>query len=384
MNWLFRSRQRSFAPILARAAAIAAFILPLTVTIASADDIVAKSKQIVESGYKGNFDPPPSSGPKAVPGKNVWMLSCGQAYAACAREAGAFAEAGAALGWKVEIKDGKADPAAATDVIRQAVAAKVDGIVVAAFDCPGIKSALLQAKQEKIPVVGWISVDCSDKAFGSQEQLFTVGINELGSNDPGDYLEKMGEQRAYYVVAKTNGKADIVSINETSQQIQQRNSVGFQNIIKQCADCKVHVTNFTFSQVPNPATQIWKSALLKEPDATVFEYGIDALMILGLQTAVEQSGRKDLLVGGGEGFPANFDLIRKGTQTFSVMVPYDWTGWALADTLNRIFAGADPKSLPSEGLGFQYIDKDHNLPEAGKFAEPSVDFKAAYLKVWKG
>ena len=121
---------------------------------------------------------------------------------------------------------------------------------------PRDKKRVVASQAGKIPVVGWISVDCSDKAFGSQEQLFTVGINELGSNDPGDYLEKMGEQRAYYVVAKTNGKADIVSINETSQQIQQRNSVGFQNIIKQCADCKVHVTNFTFSQVPNPATQI--------------------------------------------------------------------------------------------------------------------------------
>jgi ribose transport system substrate-binding protein len=371
-------------PALARAAAIAVAVLPVMVATASADDIVEKSKQMVEAGYKGNFEPPPSSGPKAVSGKTVWIVSCGQAYAACAREAGAFAEAGQNLGWKVEIKDGKADPAAATDVIRQGVAAKVDGIGVSAFDCPGIKSALLQAKQQNIPVVGFGSLDCSDPAFGSQEKLFTATLNALGSDNAGDFYQKMGETRAYYVVAKTNGKADIVSINETSQQIQQRNSAGFQKIVSQCSDCKVHVTNFTFTQVPNPATQIWKAALLKEPNATVFEYGIDALMVLGLQTVVEQSGIKNLIVGGGEGFPTNFNLIRRGVQTFSVAVPYAWMGWAQADTLNRLFAGANAKDLPSEGLGFQYIDKDHNLPESEKFSEPPLDYKSAYLKVWKG
>jgi ribose transport system substrate-binding protein len=384
MDRLARPRPVSQKSNLIRVAATAAALLPVMTGAAFAQDIVEKAKAVLESGYKGNFEPPPSSGPKAVPGKTVWMLSCGQAYAACAREAKAFADAGAELGWKVEIKDGKADPAAATEVIRQGVAAKVDGIAVAAFDCPGIKSALLQAKQQKIPVVGWASGDCSDPAFGGQEQLFTASINILGSTNANDEFEKMGEQRAYYIIAKTNGKANIISINETSQIIQRHNTIGFQNIIKQCSGCQLHVTDFTFSQVPNPGTQIWKSAFLKEPKANVFEYGIDALMILGLQTAVEQSGRKDVLVGGGEGFPANFDLIRKGIQTFSVMAPYDWAGYGLADTLNRLFAGADPKSLPSEGIGYQYIDKDHNLPAPGEFAEPSIDFKSAYTRIWKG
>ena len=99
---------------------------------------------------------------------------------------------------------------------------------------------------------------------------------------------------------------------------------------------------------------------------------------------VEQSGIKNLIVGGGEGFPTNFNLIRRGVQTFSVAVPYAWMGWAQADTLNRLFAGANAKDLPSEGLGFQYIDKDHNLPESEKFSEPPLDYKSAYLKVWKG
>jgi ribose transport system substrate-binding protein len=62
--------------------------------LARADDVpayVREAQKIVESGYKGNFDPPPSTGPAAVRGKKVWYISCGQAYAACSTAANGFA-----------------------------------------------------------------------------------------------------------------------------------------------------------------------------------------------------------------------------------------------------------------------------------------------------
>ena len=350
----------------------------------AASDAVSEAKAAVQAGYSGSFEPPPSTGPAAVKGKTIWYISCGQAYVACAQEANGFIDAGKRLGWTVNLQDGKATPDVAANLIRLAIAAKADGIAIAAFDCPSIKSALLQAKEAKIPTVAIQSIDCSDPFFGAGEDLFTATINLLGSRNYGDYYRAMGKARAEYIIAKTDGHAKIVSINETGQHGQQLNTEGFTKAIAQCPDCTVKATNFTFGQVPNPANQIWKSALLKNPDATVLEYGIDALMSLGLQEAVKQSGRPGLLVGGGEGFPANFDLIRSGVQTFSVAVPFTWLGWGLADTMNRVLAGEDPRSLPSEGTGFQYIDKDHNLPGPGKTFEPNVDFKSAYEKVWSG
>lgn len=348
------------------------------------DDIVTKAKAIVEKGYQGSFEMPPTKGPKAVTGKNIWFISCGQAYVACVQEANGFAEAAKELGWTARIQDGRASPSVASDVIRQAVAAKVDGIAVAAFDCPGIKSALLLAKSQKIPVVAIQSIDCSDAAFGKEEPLFSATVNLLGSPDANSFYYRFGQMRAYYILAKTDGKADIVSINETSQRVEQKNSEGFASIIAQCKDCKLNATNFTYSQVPNPATQIWQSALLKNPKANVYEFGVDALMGLGLQTAVRQTGRTDVIVGGAEGFPQNFDLIRSGTQTFSVAMPFNWFGWATADTLNRVLAGEDPASLPSQGTGFQYIDREHGLPAPGEPFEPSIDYRGAYGKIWKG
>ncbi len=369
---------------LARAVALAASLLAASAVPASADDIVAKAQAIVDAGYQGDFEPPPSSGPKAVRGKTVWYLSCGQAYVACVQQTNGFAEAAKQLGWKLQVKDGKADPSTAADIIRRGVAARVDGIAVAAFDCPGIKSALLQAKDGHVPVVAFASLDCDDPAFGSQERLFAATINIRGSSNAGDFFEKSGAARAYYIIAKSNGHADIVSIDETQQRIGQRNTAGFDTVIDRCPGCTHHVSTFSFSQVPNPATQIWKAALIRNPHADVIEFGVDALMGMGLQSAIRQSGLRGAIVGGGDGFPQNFDLIRAGVQTFSVAVPSAWLGWGLADTLNRVLAGADAKELPSEGLGFQYVDREHNLPAAGAFYEPRLDYRSAYRKVWNG
>jgi ribose transport system substrate-binding protein len=357
-----------------------------SVSVARAEDIppiVQESQKIVESGYKGNFEPPPAEGPAAVRGKKVWYISCGQAYAACSTMAAGFAEAGKELGWETTIQDGKATPNVAADIIRLGVAAHVDAIALFAFDCPGIKSALLQARQEKVPVEAAGSLDCSDSSFGNQEPLFTATVNLLGSTNAGEFYYKMGMARAYYIIAKTKGHANIVSINENGQRIQQLNTEGFQKVISTCADCKVDKTDFNFGQVPNPATQIWKSAVLRNAKANVIEYGIDALMDLGLRSAVQQIDLKNVIVGGGEGYPNNFGLIRQGIQTFSVAVPYTWIGMAQADNVNRILAGQDPKTMPNEGTGFEYIDKDHNLPAEGQIFTPSLDFKSAYLKVWK-
>lgn len=349
-----------------------------------ADDVLADAKAMVEQGYEGLYEAPPETGPAAVSGKTIWYISCGQAFVLCAQQAEGFAEAAEHLGWTVSVQDGKATPSVASDIIRQAVAAKVDGIAISAFDCPGVKSALLQAKAEGVPVVSVQSIDCSADVFGNEEPLFTASVNMLGSTDARDFYYRFGELRANYVIAKTEGQGKVISIAETSQQVQQMNHKGFMDTIAKCAGCEVAESTFNFGQVPSPATQIWQSALLQNPDAVAVEYGIDALMELGLQTAIRQSGRSDLVVGGGEGFPNNFDLIRRGTQTFSVALPFKWFGWAVADTVNRVLAGEDPAEMPSQGTGFIFVDAEHNLPEPGAMLEPKLDFRSAYLSVWNG
>lgn len=339
----------------------------------------------LQKGYAGDFKPPPTSGPKAVKGKNIWFISCGQLFAACQEQTAGFKEAAAVLGWNLTVQDGKADPTTAASLVRQAITAHVDGIGMTGYDCPTIKSALQEAKAANIPVVNYAAVDCNDPSLGAGGPQLYTSVRLRGSARGIDFQDSWTRARVPYIVAKAGPSAKIIAISEQSYSAQKSAEVAFNKAIaEQCPGCTLYKVPFTFAQVPNPATQIWTTGIQSHPDATVVEEGIDALMSLGLQTAVAQSGRKGLLVGGGEGYQVNFDLIRKGVQTFSVAIPYNWIAWGMADTLNRLLAGQAANAIPDEGSGWQYVDLQHNLPAAGSDYEPPINFRASYNKIWKG
>ena len=347
------------------------------------------AQQLLAQGYAGAFQPPPTSGPKAVRGKTVWYISCGQTYIACVESADAFKAAGAALGWHVTVVDGKATPSVAAALIRQAIAAKVNGVGLFTYDCPGIKTALLQAKAAHMYVVNFGSIDCSDPAFGGGKALFAATENILGSNNAGAFWERDGEARATYIAGRlggAKGTGKVLDINETTQRAHVYMEEGFSKQLKAlCPHC-VHVSvPFEFAEVPTQATQIWKAAMIANPDAKSVSWDTDALMELGLSTAIQEAHLPStVLKDGNEGLPPNLGLIRSGQQTSAVGVPYTWYMYGLADTLNRLFAGDSSSQLPSEGGGFQYIDKSHNLPGAGQAVKVPINFIADYLKVWKG
>lgn len=346
-------------------------------------DLSAEQQAVLQAGYDGEgLEKPTPDGPGAQADKKVWVISCGEAYQACALLSSSYAEAGKELGWSVNLADGKADPSVATGLIRQAVAAKADGIAVFGFDCPGIKSGLQSAKSAGIPVVQFTSVDCDDEAFGSGDPLFTAGVSILGSQNIKDYYLKWGAARAEYVAALMGGEGKLLEIANTDQRAQQYSNQGFEEQFeKSCPDCELVKVPFTFSQVPREATAAWTSALMQNPDATAVATGIDSLMGLGLQTALKQANFQGIIAGG-EGL--NLDLVRQGVQDTETVMPYGLISWGLADTLNRLFAGESPADLPSQGGGWQFLDKDHNLPAEGEQWEPPFDYRQIYRTMWKG
>ena len=335
------------------------------------------------AGYRGDYQQPPTQGPAAQTGKNVWFISCGQAYEACSKQSTDFRAAGDKLGWRVTVQDGKADPNTAAGLIRQAVAARVDGVALSAYDCPGIKTALQVAKSANVPVVGLESLDCDNAVFqGSDPALFAGTTKLRGSGDPSQFFSEWARARARYAIASTAGKGKVIQIYEDSQVIQQANGKAFADEFQKCSGCKLKRVAFTFSQVPNPAAQVWKSALLANPTYDIVENSIDSLMFLGLQTATSSAGRP-IKVYGAELNPSNIGLVRQGDQALAVAIPYGWFAWATADTLNRVLAGTPADQLPNQGTGWQLVDKEHNLPSDNNY-EPPVDYRASYGKIWGG
>lgn len=347
--------------------------------------LISSAQAAVNLAYgTGGVEPPPTSGPKAQTGKNVWWISCGQIYPSCVSQANQFLAAAKILGWKVTVVDGKASSTTASGLIRQAIAAKVSAIGIDTYDCPDIKGALEDAKAAHIPTVSFAGYDCNSPVYNGKEgpALFTAVTKLYGEADPAALFGGWGKLLAQYVIAKTGGKANFFYVSCTDNTVCVSINQGFQGEMKQCTGCKEVYVPYSFADVPNPATQEWKSALLNHPTVSSIQFIPAGLLADGLQSAINGAGRTFTLYGG-EGSPQDYQLIREGKEVSSI-VRQDAQGiWATADTLNRIFAGGNPSTFPNEGSGFQIVDKTHNLPASG-IPKTAIDFQSAYQKVWTG
>lgn len=350
---------------------------------ASAATGVDEAKAQVKVGYEGTERMPPTTGPAAQRDKDVWVISCIQAGGSgCSVTAKAIEEAAAHLGWRVHLVDGKGDPNVQNQAIRQAVAARADGIIDIAIDCGAIKNSLQVAKEAGIPVVGVYAFDCNDPKIGGP-QLFATTVN-YGTKNIGEYFEDWGRLRADYAIAQTDGKAKIIELPDPTYLLSQYGMEGFNaELEEKCPECEVvGEVEIPFTDVvEGKAGQKVETILAQNPEADVLVPAYDPQM-QGIAQSVKASGRSNLLVLGGEGFEPNLELIREGTQSVAVATSVEMIGWGGADTLNRIFAGES--TIPDQGAGYTIITQDQNLPPKGENWQPPVDYKAAFESVWAG
>jgi ribose transport system substrate-binding protein len=341
---------------------------------------------LLEEGYRGNVGTPPTTGPAPAKGKNVYVISCGNAAIGCKTLADAASTSAKELGWKVTDYDGQFDPAKFGAGIDQAVAAKADGIMLAGVDCPSAEQPLQRAKKAGIPIVAMSAFDCDTPGVGG-EKLFTQAVKIKGKEFYGEVVADWSRARANYVVAKTEGKANIVMLGLDFVYSGQWIKKGAEEIYKKCTTCKLDILDVSANQFPK-VQQLLQGELLKTPDVNVVDFLADTAPVAGGGAAVRASGKNDQIkiAMGGEGYAPNADLVRRGTgeQDAGVGFPQEWAGWALTDTMNRAFA---KQPSAESGIGWQTWDKDHNLPAKGGWVpqDPDgnvVDFKDAYRTAW--
>ncbi|GAA4701377.1 hypothetical protein GCM10023215_45350 [Pseudonocardia yuanmonensis] len=348
--------------------------------------VTPQQQKVLDDGFAGVFQQPPTSGPAAVRGKTVWFISCGENFEACHTMSASFTEAAQKLGWNVQVVDTKYSAASANTAIGQAIAARADGIVTAAFDCPQIKSGLMAAKAANVPVVNYAALDCDDPSFGGGEKLFAATLNTMGSTNTGDYYAARGKYNADFLAATLAQRGvenpKVLVVKNVDQVIHATGWEAFATeMAVACPKCQLVDVVWNITGFPNPAGQIFKTALTANPDAAAVAYDSDSFMSGAFASAVRQSGRTDMVVCCGDGQLSGSQLIRDGVVTATSLIPYEYDVWATADTLNRIFAGADQ---PNQGGGFVYVDKEHGLPAEGQPITTPVDFKRLREQVWTG
>jgi ribose transport system substrate-binding protein len=343
---------------------------------------MAQIQAAVDTAYKGTDREPPKQAAKPQPGKKVWIISPGQIGESASIPTKAAQEAGEAVGWKMTLYDSKLDVANFSLGIRQAIAARADGIILHSIDCPLVKQALQEAKKAKVKILAYYSLDCDDPSVKG-EPLYDGSVN-FGSQF-GDYAaltRAWGAAKADWVIAKTKGHAKVISFKEDELLVVKYIREGFEQELAKCKTCEIVKTvDFTLADLGPKLQQKAQGALLQHPEANAIHVPYDSAVLLGISSALMESGRNDQIeLIGGEGFPSNIQLIRdnKGQDAANAF-PAKWTGYAAVDSLNSLFHGEKPQD---SGIGYKLIDREHNLPPAGQGYEPDVDYKAAYKKAW--
>lgn len=348
----------------------------------ASSSVVAQAQAALVRDYAGTDRPLPKTGPKAVKGKNVWVIACTEAGAGCALPAAAAVQAGTVLGWHMKLVDGKYDPAVWNAQIRAATAAKASAIILVAFDCPAVQASLAAAHAAGVKIYGMYALDCTDVG-GKPEFDGTINYGSLG-NYP-HYIEtQYGKAIADYAIAKTGGHAKVVELRSDDLLIVKHIGAGFDQEMARCTTCTIYKRTFTGADFLGGKLQAFTAAMLvQHPDANVVMAPYDAAILLGMGAATQQAeaqGRKLVLLGG-EGLPPNIKLIKSGLQTVGFGLPSTWAGWAAVDGLNRVFAG-QPQVDP--GIGHQTFDLTHNLPTTadGYEGNHGLAFEANYKRIW--
>lgn len=313
---------------------------------------------------------PPTAGPKAQPGKKIFVVPCAMVANGCAASATAAKAAAEEIGWDVTLIDPAGDPTKQNNAIETAIAQKADGIYLTAIDAKTVSKSLARAQEAGLKVVCFA---CSDPE-GAFDSL--VPTSPKDAYDEG-YLTMASLYKA------TDGDLKAIMINGPEYGIgsdKNGRQEGAEAFIDECqkagGSCEVTAkediltANFT-TTVPGQLV----SSVRQHPDATAIWSFADAVYAF-IQPALAKAN-VDLPIAGIDPTAFNLDLVRSGKEYASVAVPFGWVGYAGVDDLNRMFAGEKPVD---QGVTGRLLTKD-SVPASGEY-EGDLDVAPLYRTLW--
>ncbi len=308
---------------------------------------------------------PGPTAPVAVEkGKVVYVITCASQGIGCVRSAKGVEEAGAALGWTVRTIDGKGDPGTWNKGIQSAIAAKANGIVLAAVPPMLVGDALQKAAEAKIPVVSVFN------PLPAQKDNVFAYVRPVHFDQ--------GKLAADWVATDSKGQAVVILVSDKIfPELVERVS-GFKEELAKCAGCKiVETVDSTISEMAQRLPSAVAAALSRHPDAQYVISPFDSNGFFASE-GVRQAGKSaKVKVASYEGDPQAIAAIHDGNYAMSIADPAEWMGWQAADELARAFAGQPAANIP---VAYRLIEKDNAPTTAGWMGD--VDFRAQFKKLW--
>jgi ribose transport system substrate-binding protein len=311
----------------------------------------------------------PTEGPRAQPGKRVMFLSCGFAAEGCKRPADAAREAGEALGWDVDVVDGKFDPKVYNRAIQQAVDQRVDAILLNAISSEAVAESLKRARGAGIPVGSW------DSANEPSENGVSFEVDVPNDQE--------GRALASYMIWKTEGDTTAYLLHAPEFKATVAWVNGAKEALEGCPTCRIAKEDqMAAADAASRVPQITVASLRENPDINTVIGPYDAALLAAVPS-MQQAGVLDRVnVGAFNGISPWLEFLRQGRVAATVAEPQEWGTWAMFDNVNRILAGQKPveQNVPIRLITAENIGE---LP-TGEAWQGDVDFRAEYRRIWSG
>jgi ribose transport system substrate-binding protein len=338
-------------------------------TVVAADTKAVYAAEHPSSSWNG-----PTTGPKAVVGKDVAFVGGTLQNGGVLGVLKGFRQATAVLGWKVKVFDGQDTTPGENSALSAAIDSKPAAIAIVGFPSILVESEIKQANAKHIPLIGWHATPVAGPGGG----LFT-NVTSLNT--------AIGKIAGQYAVVAQKGDVHAVimtdpSIPETLQKAQ-----GMEAAIKACASSSVlGVDDVPFEDIDTQSPTDVSSALQKYSSKLTDVFAINDLAFDASVPSLESAGVSATgiphMIAAGDGSSSAFARIREGKyQTATVAEPLLMHGWQVADEMNRALAHAKPSGYVTTPHLVTAEDVNRYDGQAGIFNPPN-GYASQYRKIW--
>ncbi|MEU7137714.1 substrate-binding domain-containing protein [Streptomyces sp. NPDC046261] len=313
----------------------------------------------------------PTTGPKAVPGKNLVFVAQSMTNPGVAGAAKGVEEAAMAIGWRVRVNDGQGTPAGIQAAFGQALALRPSGIVVAGFDPRLTSQQVTKATADRIPLVGWHAVGSPGPS--KDPKLFSNVTTRV---------EDVARTSADWIITHSRGDAGVVVFTDASIPFARHKSELIKKGLAACSGVRLLAEeNIPISDTSSRTPQDVSSLLSRFRDTWTHSVAINDVYFADAAPALRAARKKGagppFNIGAGDGDPSAFQRVNsRQFQSATVPEPLFEQGWQIVDEFNRAFSGR-----PASG----YVAPVHISTAANSGGVTSWDppgYRAVYRRIW--
>src|ERR1700744_2785899 len=279
----------------------------LAAQVAGAKELVAKA-----AASSVPWDGP-TTGPKALAGKTVVVISEDQRNGGALGVSEGLTEAAKAIGWKLTILDGAGVIANRTAAFGQAIALKPDVIIADNDDATEQKVNIEKAANAGIKVLGWHS-DVKPGPMAGVPLFTNI------STDP----TVVAKVAAALVVANSNGSAGVVIFTDATEKISVMKSNAMAAFVKECPGCQVLEVIDTpqasvSTRIPQMTQSLHQRFGKKWTHSLALNDGFFDFMAPTLRATGSAASGPPVNISGGDGSKAAFERVRAQNYQFATV-----------------------------------------------------------------